>query len=119
MSYPTYTETEHVLPPDPANYWQLKIGEPAIISTGLDGKPNFTLVLVEVEKPMHGAPQKALFEMWVEHIGKLMDWLHMDEPIVALRTDNGEPMVTFTLRDINMEDVAFIQISAHPSVGIK
>ena len=108
MSHSIYTN--HVLPPDPANFWKFELNKPLTVSVDPETqKPVFTLTLLEIAEPA----QKAHFSMWVSRLGTLHDWLHKDKPVVALRTDVGEPMVTFTVRDIQ-SDVVSVQLSMHP-----
>ena len=100
----------HVEQPNSENFWAFKLGEKKIIAQLPDGSCALTLTLDELEE------DRALFTMWVYHFtDTLTDYLKPNVPIVALKTQSGEPAVTFTLREIK-EGCAYVQISGHPSL---
>jgi hypothetical protein len=99
-------DTSHVLPPDPAAFWEFTPMRPQLIAAG------HQIVTMELKSCRVG---RALFVLTIDGI-EVTVTLGVDQPWVGLDMDDGEPAVTFTLRKLEGGN-AFLQISANPRLA--
>jgi hypothetical protein len=96
-------DTSHVLPPDPANFWEFTPGRPQLICAGPQ------IVTMELRNAW---VSRALFSLTLNGV-EVTVTLGLDQPWVGVDLANGEPGITFTLRKVE-EPKAFLQVSRNP-----
>lgn len=99
-------DVSHVPAPDPAYFWWFEKNNKLNVTN--DGK--LSLQLIAIDAPNN----RAMFNLIVND-KPIRDYLEIDAPCVAIRTESLIPMLTLTLREIAAEKVA-VQVTANMTI---
>ena len=105
-------DVSHVPPPDPATYWEFRLGRVLLLCE----KPHISLRVTHVERDRAGMTME--HEIYSGGRDHVHDFLNLDKPCVAISLLDGQPAITLTLRKTEYGK-AWIQVTAHPDLKLR